>query len=85
MNSNPMETIVTRAGQITLSKDIRDALGITIGTPLEVNRVGSTILIEKKDAKYWDKAGKILPEDFESTLRLLRRGADVRLREQGML
>jgi AbrB family looped-hinge helix DNA binding protein len=34
-----MTTIVTRAGQITLDKELRDELGIEVGTPVDVGAV----------------------------------------------
>ncbi|MBD3202947.1 AbrB/MazE/SpoVT family DNA-binding domain-containing protein [Candidatus Woesearchaeota archaeon] len=49
-----METTVTRNGQITLTKEIRDELNIKVGTKLIINRIGSLILIKKKDKNFWD-------------------------------
>lgn len=67
-----MVTIVTRSGQITLDNRIRKELDIGIGTPLEVNRLGDMILIEKKRKDFWKKRETVLPENFEKTLKKLR-------------
>lgn len=42
-----MEATVAERGQITLPKAVRDALGLTKGTLLHVELVGSTIVIRK--------------------------------------
>ena len=61
-----METTVTRNGQITLSKKIRDKLGIMEGTRLVINSMGETILISKKDPKFWENfKGHNLSKEFD--------------------
>jgi len=42
-----MEATVAERGQITLPKAIRDALGLTKGTRLKVERDGSRIILPK--------------------------------------
>ena len=48
-----MRTIVTRNGQITIPREVREKLGIKEGTPLQVNVSGNTILIAKSSPEYW--------------------------------
>ena len=65
-------TIVTRNGQITLAKDIREQLGIQEGHKLTLNVVGNTIMITKRDPSFWKKRASFLEDDFEETLNELR-------------
>lgn len=73
-----MITIVTRSGQITLDSRIRRELEIDVGTPLEVNRFGDMIVIEKKRKDFWKERESILPENFEKTLKELRKDSTKR-------
>ena len=59
-----MGTTVTRNGQITIDKHIREELGIEVGTALNVNRVGEMIIITKKDKAFWRKRKSELSPDF---------------------
>ncbi len=78
-----MKSIVTRGGQVTLSKDLREELDIEIGMPIEINRMGSVVLIKKVDA--WESAGDFLPENFESILKKIRTDEKSRLKRLGVL
>ncbi len=60
-----MATTVTRNGQITLDANIRKEMGIEVGTPLEVNRMGEIIIIAKKDKGFWDRHKPVLPKGFD--------------------
>ncbi|HIJ97704.1 TPA: AbrB/MazE/SpoVT family DNA-binding domain-containing protein [archaeon] len=76
-----MRTIMTRNGQITIPKEIREKLGIKKGTPLQVNLAGNTILIIKSSPEYWKNfRGGFLPKDFEETYRKIRESGDIRKR-----
>ena len=63
------EVIVTRNGQITLSKDVREKLGIREGDHVIVNVSGDVVLVSKKDPTIWDRVGSFLPENFEKILK----------------
>jgi len=72
---------MTRNGQITIPKEIREKLGIKKGTPLQVNLAGNTILIIKSSPEYWKNfRGGFLPKDFEETYRKIRESGDIRKR-----
>ena len=80
-----MTTIVTRNGQITIDKRIRDELGIEVGTPLEVNLEGERIVISKKDPAVWRRIGKFLPKDYEKILKRARVDNRKRLKRLGII
>lgn len=56
---------VTRGGQITIPKDIRDYLGIKMGSQMVIGideKYGQTILMEKMpDLPSWDELLKDVP------------------------
>jgi|TARA_B100002003_G_C13933145_1_gene453236 AbrB family looped-hinge helix DNA binding protein len=74
-----MGTIVTRNGQITIDKHIRDELGIEVGMPLNINKLGEMIIITKKDKSFWRKRNSVLPEKFN--FRSLRTDSSKRYRD----
>ncbi len=61
-------TTVTRNGQITLRKEIRDELGIREGTQLTINRKGDVIMIKKVDDNSWEELESFLPDNFDDEL-----------------
>jgi len=79
-----MATVVTRSGQITLEMEIRKKLGIEVGTPLEINRIGEIIMIEKKSVDFWDRCGGTLPKDFEKSLKKIRTDSRKRFKRLGL-
>jgi AbrB family looped-hinge helix DNA binding protein len=78
------ETIVTRGGQITLTKDVRRKLEVTEGDTMIVNTMGSTILVSKKDPRAFDKGG-FLPSDFKKILKKIRKFPEERLKRFGII
>ena len=65
------EVIVTRGGQVTLTKDIRAKLDIREGDTVMINTIGETAIISKRDPSVFHKHN-FLPDNFEKTLRELR-------------
>lgn len=65
------EVVVTRNGQITLTKDVRDKIHVTEGDRIIINTLGSTALISKRDPAAFDKHG-FLPDNFSKTLHTIR-------------
>jgi len=57
------ETRVTRGGQITLTKDIREKLDIREGDKVRINVIGDMAFVSKKDPSAFDKHD-FLPESF---------------------
>ena len=81
-----MVTKVTRGGQITLDIKLRRKLGIDMGTRLEINQLGSLILIEKKTKNFWDTyEGGALPKNFEKVLKMMRTDYRQRLKKVRIL
>mgnify|MGYP006297331255 CR=1 FL=1 len=63
---------VTRNGQLTIPKEMREHLDIEDGTPVVVNMEGDRVVISKKKSE-WDDFGGWLPEDFKERSMELRR------------
>ena len=78
------ETMVTRGGQITLTKDIREKLHISEGDTIIINSIGETIVASKKNPAAFDKHS-FLPENFEKTLKKIRSSPEERLRRFGII
>lgn len=75
---------MTRGGQITLTKDIREKLDIAEGDTLIVNTIGETALVSKKDIRVFEKHG-FLPENFDKILESIRKfSLSERLRQLGI-
>ena len=79
------ETMVTRGGQITLTKELRDELGISEGDKVVLNRLGSIILVSKKDPDIFDRFSDFLPERFDKTLAKIRSDERERLKRLGIV
>ena len=65
------EVIVTRGGQITLTKDVREKLRISVGDIVNVNIIGNTALVSKRNPDIFDKHD-FLPANFSKTLAEIR-------------
>ncbi len=65
------ETTVTRGGQITLTKDIRERLNIHVGDRICLNILGDSALISKKDPHILAKK-KFLPKNFGEIQKSIR-------------
>lgn len=66
------EVIVTRGGQITLTKDVREKLQIREGDVVIINTVGDTALVSKRNPAMLDKHD-FLPENFQKAMEHMRR------------
>lgn len=77
-----MPTTLTIKGQVTIPKQIRDALGLTPGTPVEfaVNREGEVVLHKSRAARS-AKSAKAPADRFEAA----RGKADVKWRTQDLM
>ncbi len=78
------EVVVTRGGQITLTKDIRDKLHIEEGDTIIVNTIGDTIIAGKRDPRIFERGG-FLPENFEEVLKKIRSSPEERLKRFGII
>ena len=61
-----VEVVVTRNGQITLTKEIREKLGIVEGDQIVINLIENSALISKKDALAAGRFFIFLPSTFFS-------------------
>lgn len=77
---------VTRGGQITLTKDVRERLSIREGDLVNLNVVGACAIVRKRDLSAFDKKN-FLPENFEKVLEGLRctSAVDKRLKRLGIV
>ena len=71
-NKNMKEIAVTRSGQITLTKEIREKLDIKVGDTIILNTIGKTVIITKKDSSVFEK-GHFLPDNFADILEKIRK------------
>lgn len=79
------QTLVTRNGQITLAKRVRERLHIREGDRVNVNVLGEIVLISKRDPRAFE-THDFLPEQFSKTLHALRAFSHAgRLRRLGVL
>jgi AbrB family looped-hinge helix DNA binding protein len=63
---------VTRHSQVTIPKEIREAVGITDGDRVKMKVVEGKIIIEKANEETWKDCTNFLPEDFEKLIRSQR-------------
>jgi AbrB family looped-hinge helix DNA binding protein len=60
---------VTRHSQVTIPKEIREAVGIEEGDKVKMKIIeGNKIMIEKADKEVWRDCTDFLPEDFEKVI-----------------
>jgi len=81
-----MKTIVTRNGQVTISKEYREKLEIHEGTPLQMHLMGNMIILKKTTPEYWKNfKGGFLPANFEEIRETWRGDELKRLKKLGIL
>jgi AbrB family looped-hinge helix DNA binding protein len=77
---------VTRHSQVTIPKEIREAVGITEGDIVKMKVVeGNKIIIEKANEDAWKDCADFLPEDFEKLLTSLRTDSTSRFKRLGLV
>jgi AbrB family looped-hinge helix DNA binding protein len=77
---------VTRHSQVTIPKEIREAVGITEGDRVQMTVVeGNKIMIEKADQEAWRDCTDFLPVDFEKLLKSLRTDSTNRFKRLGLV
>ncbi len=68
-----MEVKVTRGYQVTIPKEIREKIGIKVGTILEIELQGDKVILKvKKDRKRYRLNKRLQPEDIE---KMIEKGA----------
>ena len=77
---------VTRHSQVTIPKEIREAVGIAEGDRVHMKVVeGNKIIIEKANKEAWKDCTDFLPEDFEKILKTLRTDSTKRFKRLGLV
>lgn len=77
---------VTRHSQVTIPKEIRDAVKISEGDRVKMKVVeGKKILIEKANEDVWKECTDFLPIDFEKLLTSLRNDSRNRFKRLGLV
>lgn len=77
---------VTRHSQVTIPKEIREAVGIAEGDKVIMRVIeGGKIVIEKADKEVWRDCTDFLPEDFEKVLASLRSDSTGRFKRLGLV
>ena len=77
---------ITRHSQVTIPKEIREAVGIMEGDKVKMRVVeGNKIVIEKANEETWKDCTDFLPEDFEKLLTSLRTDATSRFKRLGLV
>ena len=77
---------VTRHSQVTIPKEIREAVGITEGDKVQMKVVeGNKIMIEKVTQEAWKECTDFLPVDFEKLLKSLRTDSTNRFKHLGLV
>jgi AbrB family looped-hinge helix DNA binding protein len=77
---------VTRHSQVTIPKEIREAVGIIEGDKVKMKVVeGNKIIIEKANQDAWKDCTDFLPEDFEKILASLRSDSTTRFKRLGLV
>jgi len=72
---------VTRHSQVTIPKEIREAVGITEGDKVHMTVIeGNRIVIEKAGEDVWKDCTDFLPEDFEKILKSMHTDSTVRFK-----
>jgi AbrB family looped-hinge helix DNA binding protein len=76
---------VTRHSQVTIRKEIREAVGIRAGDKLHMTVVeGNKIVIEKATEEAWKDCTDFLPEDFTKILKSMRTDSTTRFKRLGL-
>jgi AbrB family looped-hinge helix DNA binding protein len=77
---------VTRHSQVTIPKEIREAVGIIEGDRVKMKVVdGKKIMIEKANEDVWKECTDFLPEDYEKLLTSLRTDSRNRFKRLGLV
>ncbi len=76
---------VTRNAQVTIPKEIRDALDIREGDRVTMRVEGKEVVIEKVAGEVWSDCTDFLVDGFEKVLAELRADSRRRFRNLGVI
>lgn len=78
-------TVVTRGSQITLTKEVREKVGIREGDRVILNVVGGNIIVAKRDPSVFENIKGFLPENFDEIMKKMRTDSRERLKRLGII
>ncbi len=79
------EVVVTRNHQVTLTKDVRERLGIREGDRVTINTLGDVAIVTKRDPGVWRDGERFLPDTFHAILERNRQDPRERLEDLGLV
>ncbi|MAE49926.1 hypothetical protein CMI48_03805 [Candidatus Pacearchaeota archaeon] len=79
------EVTITRGGQITLTKNLREKMNVHEGDKVVLNFVDGSVMVSKKNPSVFKNIEGFLPERFENTLKKIRSDEEERLRRLGII
>jgi AbrB family looped-hinge helix DNA binding protein len=85
MRKKMSSVTVTRHSQVTIPKEIREAVGITEGDTVKMSVEGDKIVIEKASEDIWEDCTDFLPADFEKILTTMRTDSTKRFKRLGLV
>lgn len=76
---------MTRNAQITIPKQIRDALAIAEGDRVTMRVEADRIVVQKVEEDVWSDCTDFLPEDFAKVLTKIRADSRSRFKRLGLI
>ncbi|MHA1379472.1 MAG: AbrB/MazE/SpoVT family DNA-binding domain-containing protein [Candidatus Helarchaeota archaeon] len=76
---------ITRNYQITIPKEIREKLNLSLGEKVSIHLEGEKIIIQKLSDEIWEDCGDFLPDNFEKILDKLRSNSTERFKRLGII
>jgi len=79
------EVVITRGGQITLTKGIREKMKVAEGDRVVLNFIDGSVIISKKNPSIFRNLEGFLPENFDTVLSKIRSNEKERLKRLGII
>lgn len=76
---------ITRNFQITIPKEIREKLNLSLGEKVSIHLEGNKIIIQKILDEIWEDCGDFLPDNFDKVLKKLRTDSTERFKKLGII
>ncbi len=79
------KVIITRNFQITIPKEVREKLKLSIGDQMLIHAEGLKIIVEPTSDDVWEICSDFLPENYEKIQEKLRADAADRFKKLGII
>ncbi len=79
------KVIITRNFQITIPKEVREKLKLSIGDQMLIHAEGLKIIVEPTSDDVWEICSDFLPENYEKIQEKLRADATDRFKKLGII